>query len=172
MKLPTFISKHTTQFFNSFCKAEILFIASICCFPIFLFLPSVKMIWSAVLLFCILTLLRRGKVKILPSILITAGIVFFALLSPAGKVLLKFGSLSVTSGALELGLHRSGVLVGMVFLSQFAVSTKLNFPGRVGIFFSQMFTYFEELTENRISFKKGNVINSIDERLFEIWKKE
>ena len=172
MKIPQCLFRHTSHFFNDFCKPEILFIITICCFPVFLFLPSTALIWAATAFFCVLSLLRRGKVRILPSIIITAGIVFFALLSPSGKVLLKFGSFSITDGALNLGLHRSGILVGMVFLSQFAVSSKLHFPGKTGIFLSRMFTYFDELTEKRISFKPGNIISSIDDRLLEIWTKD
>lgn len=169
MKLPGFIYNKTSHFFNDVCKAEVLFIIALCCFPIFMLLPSVLVIWICTAVFFVLTLLRRGKVLILPSILITLGIVFFALLSPAGKVLLTIKSFNITQEALYSGLHRSGILVGMVFLSQFAVSSKLHFPGKIGFFLSQMFTYFDALTAQRISLKPGTIIESIDEKLLKIW---
>jgi hypothetical protein len=169
MKLPAGISKHTMYFFNERIKPEILFIAAMVCFPIFLFLPSSGTIWLAAVLFSILTLLRRGKVSIMPSVIITAGIIIFALLSPYGKVLVHFGSFRITEGALKNGLHKSGILIGMVFLSQFAVSSKLHFPGKFGIFLSKTFSIFDELTAKKISIRPGNIISSIDERLTEIW---
>jgi hypothetical protein len=169
MKLPEHIARHTMHVFNDCIKPEILFIVSMCLFPVFLFLPGVYPVWSAAALFFLLTLCRRGKMKLLPSVIITAGIVFFALLSPYGKVLLQIGSFRITDGALTAGLHKSGILVGMVFLSQFAVSSQLHFPGRPGRFLSCMFGVFDQLTAKRISFKPGTVISSIDDRLVEIW---
>ena len=120
-------------------------------------------------MFFVLSLLRRGKVRILPSIIITAGIVALALLSPSGKILFSAGAVKITDGALNNGLHRSAVLCGMVFLSQFAVSPKLHFPGKIGFFFGQMFKYFDKLTAVHVSLKPGSIISSIDEHLIEIW---
>ena len=87
MKLPETISKYTKHFFNDVCKAEILFALSISCFPLFLIFSSPAVLLGIAGFFFILTLLRRGKVLILPSVIITAGIVMLALLSPSGKVL-------------------------------------------------------------------------------------
>ena len=169
MKLPKSIYSHTNHFFNEVCKAEVLFILALCCFPLYLFITSVKILWAIAGFFLLLSLLRRGKVRILPSIIITAGIVALALLSPSGKVLFSFKALKITDGALNNGLHRSAVLCGMVFLSQFSVSPKLHFPGKIGFFFGQMFKYFDQLTAVHISLKPGSIISSIDERLLEIW---
>ena len=169
MKLPKKIYKHTNYFFNDLCKPELLFALALCCFPLYLFVSSTKILWTIAGFFLLLSLLRRGKVRILPSIIITAGIVILALLSPSGKVLMIAGPVKITDGALDNGFHRSAVLCGMVFLSQFAVSPKLYFPGRIGLFFSQMFKYFDKLTAVRISFKPGSIISSIDDRLIEIW---
>jgi len=172
MKLPPHIAHYTTHFFDDILRPEPIFIFTMLFFPVFLFLPGLKIVWIAVATAFILTLLRRGKVLILPSILITASIVLFAVMSPYGKVLFRIGSLRITEGALKNGLHRSGILVGMVFLSQFAVSPKLRLPGRAGKFLSRIFTVFDKLTEQRISFKPGNIISSIDKRLMEIWEEE
>lgn len=171
MKLPETISKYTKHFFNDVCKAEILFALSICCFPLFLIFSSPAVLWGIAGFFFILTLLRRGKVLILPSVIITAGIVMLALLSPSGKVLFTCGPVKITDGALTNAFHRSAILCGMVFLSQFAVSPKLHLHGKAGFFFSQILVYFDELTSKKISFKPGSIISSIDKRLIEIWNK-
>ena len=169
MKLPACIARRTSSFFNDRIKPEVLFIISMLCLPVFLLLPALRATWTAVAVFFVLTLLRRGKVRILPSVIIVAGIVFFSLLSPYGKLLLSVGGLDVTQGALESGLHKSGILIGMVFLSQFAVSPRLHFPGRIGSFLSGVFRTFNALTARRISLRPGSVISSIDSRLLEIW---
>lgn len=94
-----------------------------------------------------------------------------ALLSPSGKVLFTCGPVKITDGALINAFHRSAILCGMVFLSQFAVSPKLHLHGKAGFFFSQILVYFDELTSKKISFKPGSIISSIDGRLIEIWNK-
>jgi len=170
MKLPASVVRHTEHIFDDVIGPETVFIVTMLFFPVFLFLPGLTAVWTAVAAALVLTLLRRGKVLVLPSILVTAGIVLFALLSPFGKVLFQIGSFRITQGALENGLHKSGILAGMVFLSQFAVSPKLHFPGRIGRFLESMFTVFGQLTEKRIPFKPGSIIPSIDGRLCEIWE--
>jgi hypothetical protein len=169
MRLPDKIAKQAISFFNRRFKPESIFCIVLVCFIPFLFLKSLIAIWSCVTVFMILTLCRRGKIKLLPSFLVTLGVTFFALLSPFGKILYQIGAFRITSGALESGLHRSGILVGMVFLSQLAVSSDLNFPGSIGRFLANTFRIFDQLNEKPISFKPGNIIVSIDKRLIEIW---
>lgn len=130
---------------------------------------SVIIIWSLAIVFFVLASLKRNKIKILPSILITLSIVFFALLIPHGRVLLTIGSFRITLDSLLLGLKRSGILVGMVFFSQFLISPKIKLPGKAGIFLKQVFFWLEMLTSIKISFKPGHIIESIDSRLCEIW---
>ncbi|QTQ15038.1 hypothetical protein HRQ91_11520 [Treponema parvum] len=172
MKLPDPVFRRTGYFFNKVCRPEILFILSMCLLLFFIFLPSSKILWAFVFLFFVLNLLKKGKILVFPSVIITAGIVFFSLLSPAGRVMFSIGGFSVTDGALQNGLHRSGLLCGMVFLSQFAVSPKLHLPGRIGFFLSRVFIYFDRLTEKNISFKPGSIISSLDKRLLEIWTED
>lgn len=150
----------------------IWFVCSLVAMAGFLFIKDVFYLWIAVVIFYVATLIRRkGKVKVLPSILITVTVTFFALLSPYGKVLFTIGSWRITKDALFTGLHRSGILVGMVFLSQCAVSKNVKLPGRAGAFLSEMFSVFEQLTAKRISFKWGKIISAIDTRLCEMYKK-
>lgn len=133
---------------------------------------SVIVLWGFVFLFFILASIKRKKVRILPSVFVTITIVFFALLSQHGKVLLTFGSFRITSDALFLGLRRSGILVGMVFLSQIIISPKLTLPGKVGKFLKRVFFWLEELTNVRLKFKPKHIIETLDNRLCEIWQQE
>lgn len=130
---------------------------------------SVIVVWALAIFFFVLASLKRKKIKILPSLLITLSITFFALLIPHGQVLLSIGSFRITLDSLLLGLKRSGILVGMVFFSQFLISPTIKLPGKAGIFLKQVFFWLEKLTSIKISFKPGHIIESIDSRLCEIW---
>lgn len=133
---------------------------------------STIILWLFVILFFILASIKRKKVKLLPSILVTLTVTFFALLSPYGKVLLTLGSFKITSDSLILGLRRSGILVGMVFLSQIIISPKIKLPGKLGKFLKQIFYWLEKLTEVRLKFKPKMIIETLDNRLCEIWDEE
>ena len=129
-------------------------------------------VWLFVLIFFIIALVKHRRVRILPSLYIVIFVTFFSLLTPAGEVLLTLNSFRITLDSLLLGLRRSGILVGMVFLSRIVI----NFPDKVKDKsknkLTEVFYYLNLLTEKKISFKKGHIIEAIDERLCEIWEKE
>lgn len=129
-------------------------------------------LWGFVFLFLVINLLKGKKIKILPSLIVAASVTFFALLSPNGKVLLTLGSFKITSRALILGLRRSGILIGMVFLSQIMISPNLKLPGKAGEFLRFVFYWLEKLTEVRLKFKPKTIIDTLDNRLCEIWNEE
>lgn len=136
----------------------------------FLFLKSVPIIWGCVVLFCIMALIKRkGRVKLMPSLFITLTVTVFALLDPFGKVLFTLGKFRITEGALLSGLHRSGILCGMVFLSQLIVSRNVSLPGKPGRIVSRTFAFLDLLGQKKIKFEKGKTVQSIDNRLCEIW---
>lgn len=134
-------------------------------------------IWLFVFIFFILACIRCRRVRILPPLIIVIFVTFFSLLSPVGEVLLTVGSLKITLDSLLLGLRRSGILVGMVFFSRAIISPKnndsfLKHLGKAGNKLSEVFFWLNLLTAKKISFKKGNVIQQIDERLLEIWEND
>ena len=136
------------------------------------FTTNICILWLCVLVFFLLSVIRRkGKIKILPPLVITASVTFFALLSPSGKILASLGTWRITAGALANGLRRSGILVGMTFVSQNMVSRSTALPGTIGRLFSQVFMLFDELTAQRLSLRPGQVIALIDKRLTEIYTK-
>ena len=126
--------------------------------------------WAIVLLLMLVSFVRRKKIRIMPSVLLTASVTFFALLSPVGKTLLTIRSFRITQDALFIGLQKSAVLVGMVFLSQTIVRYTITLPGAAGRFVSDVLFWFNQLTAQRISFKKGHFIAQIDEALCAVWE--
>jgi hypothetical protein len=169
MKLPQPLFQITNTFFSTKCRPEFLFIVSLFALAFFVFIKNTTILWIITGFFFILTLARRGSVHILPSLLLTLCLVFFAILTPTGKVLYSVGSFRITLDALNNGLHRSAVLVGMVFISQFAISKNLQLPGSAGKFLTEVFGWFDKLTASRISFVPGKIIASIDAVLVQLW---
>lgn len=132
----------------------------------------------------IFAFIRKKRVKILPSFFITLSLVFFSLLSPFGKVWFSIGNFTITEGAFLLGLKKSFVLCGMVFISQIATSFEFNIKGNFGKMISEVFYWFSifsdfskkaksesklQINENK---KSKLSLKSIDEYLCELYFEE
>ncbi len=59
------------------------------------------------------------------------------------------GGFAVTVGALELGMTKAFLIIGMVYLSRCTVGRHVPIPGKTGVFVSAVFAYFEAITERR-----------------------
>ena len=132
----------------------------------------------------IFAFIRKKRVKILPSFFITLSLVFFSLLSPFGKVWFSIGNFTITEGAFLLGLKKSFVLCGMVFISQIATSFEFNIKGNFGKMISEVFYWFSIFSDfskkakseskHLIDEKKKSKLSlkSIDEYLCELYFEE
>ncbi len=125
--------------------------------------------WAFVFILMTFSFLKKGRIHLLSPLFLTIFVTFFALLSPLGKVITTVSSLKITKDALFLGLHKSAILIGMVFLSQTIVSYKISFPGRAGDFLRLLFFYYDKLTSQALSFAKGHIIEQIDQKLLSLW---
>ena len=128
-------------------KAEHLFIAGILIIPPFIFQNILLFKWLLVFLFMLYAWFTGSRIRIIPCIIMTAGVVSANLLTPIGEVLFSVGSISVTKGALENGLERAALLLGMIYISKFAVSRGLKLPGGRKSILSMVFYYFERIME-------------------------
>lgn len=134
------------------------------------FVDDVKLEWTVVgLLFLMCFIFRRGKVKVLPSLFIVAGIVGFECIITNGRLLISIVGWNITEGSVLRGLLKSGRLIGMVFASQILLSGKFLFRGRVGLEFQRVQNSFKVLTSSKIKLRDGNVISQIDKRLCDSW---
>ena len=127
-------------------------------------------IWSFTLIFFVLACVKCHRVRVLPSLFIVRFVIFFSLLSPSGEVLLTVGTFRITLDSLLLGLRRSGILGGMVFLSRIVLTPNIKLHGKFGNKLTEVFFYLNLLTEKKIAFKRGHIIEAIDDRLCEIWQ--
>lgn len=161
-----------SKWYENHISPSLLFFATIACLPLFLFQKELLFQWILVLFFLLCTFLRKGKIKILPSFFVFISITFFALLVPNGKVLFSLGDFHITEGALNAGIKRSGILLGMLYISQYSISKNVVLPGRIGSFISQMFSFFNQLTESKLQFsskKVDSILFQIDERLCNVY---
>lgn len=181
MKLPRRLAASCHRFWSWLISPSLLFAAVMLAFPAFLFQKNLTVLAGEAAAFFFLALTRRGKLRLLPSLLMIAGITFFSLLSPHGQVVARWGTLAITTGALETGLRRGVTLAGMVFLSQLAVSPQVGLPGRVGAFVVDMFGVLEQLVGKQQEFRQalrkkdgaGGVMAALDQRLYQVyWQRE
>ena len=126
-------------------------------------------IWSMVALFFIIHEIRKkGKVNLIAPILTLIFIVFFSLLTPYGLVLLNLGFIKITQGALESGLRKSGILLGMTFCSQLILTFRFNFTGKVGGRIKQFFNcygFFTQSADKGKKIKYKGLVQFLDEHL-------
>lgn len=149
-----------------------LFICTLSCLPALLFQQNLAFLWINVLLFLILSSIKKGQLRIMPPIIIFLSIIFFSILTPNGRVLFSIGTLRVTEDALLRALEKSGILLGMVFVSQYAVSRSLQLPGNIGKFISHMFLFFDTFSEGKKTFNVKTPFQSIDERLLAVYTQD
>ena len=133
-------------------------------------LRELAVIIALTAVFAILVWRKYGKVRLLSPFIITVCIIFFNLLNPVGKVLFKIGSFPITATALGIGLRKGLILWDMVLISKLIISRNLPVPGKAGQCVKSMFCYFDSITSERIKFKPGKIIETIDNRLLECYK--
>ncbi|WP_407425042.1 hypothetical protein [Treponema sp.] len=129
-------------------------------------------VWFFTILFFILACIKKRRLNILLSIFIVIFITVFALITPAGEVLLTFGSFKITLDSLLLGLRRSGVLTGMVFFSRLIINPEMKIGNKNKSKLTKVFYWLNILTSQKLNLKPGTIIDSIDNRLCEIWENE
>lgn len=138
-------------------EPKLRFIAGLITVPALLFQTNLYIKICQVLLFILLSVLSGKRFRVLPNLLIAAGIIFMNLLTPLGKILFSLGNFYITEGALKAGLQKTLVLIGLIYLSRFSVTRGLSFPGELGGTLARVFYYFEEITARRGGlFSKGN----------------
>lgn len=116
----------------------------------FIFQKSLIVKAVQVVLFMFFAFLTGSKIKLLNSFLILTFIIFFNLLTPAGKVLFYISIFPVTELALANGLVKGLTLIGLFYISKSFISRNINFPGTFGRLIARTFYYLNELTKEKV----------------------
>ena len=125
-----------------------------------------------VLLFAVLAMLAGKRIRWGYFLIMVSSITIFNLLTPVGEVLFEIGPLPITRGALEQGLLKGFAIVGLVFISLFAVRPDLKLPGTFGGVVARLFYYFERVLDAKKRVRAGALIDSIDTILLETYPPE
>ena len=99
------------------------------------------------LLFLLAVLLTRKRVRVLPSLLFFVGVVLVHLITPTGRVIFDLAGFPITQGSLILGADKGLLVIGLVFLSRYAVRSGAVSQLRKESLLGETFTCFEALSE-------------------------
>jgi heptaprenyl diphosphate synthase len=149
-------------------NADELFVAGLLMALIFLLSRSLPGRVVQFLFFCLLAVLLGKKINPFAAFIFMAGIVFFNLLAPYGKVLAIFGPLRVTQGSLFAGLEKAVSLEGLLMLSRACIKSDLRLPGTIGSLLGESLRILELMREKRGMIRRGHIIAGIDQLMPEM----
>lgn len=134
---------------------------------------NLYILWACVFAFFMGAEIKmKFKLNLIPPLMIFLSVTLFSLFVPYGRIIFEWKKICITSGALEKGLHRSGILIGITFLSRIAVDKRVQLPGKVGNLLSLTFYYGDLLFEGKEKRKYTSakeVLLSADEKMKSVW---
>jgi len=122
------------------------------------------------LVFCVFARVMGKRLNLVITLVVMAGIVFFNLLAPYGKVLTVLGPLRITQGSLLAGIEKALTLEGLLMLSRACIRSDLRLPGRIGSLLGDSLRILELMREKKGLIRRGHIVAGIDQMLFEIEK--
>jgi len=159
---------------NELFNADELLIAGLLMALIFLLNRSLPCRVVQFFFFCLLAGLSGKKLNPFATLIFMAGIVFFNLLAPYGRVLAVFGPLRVTQGSLFAGLEKALILEGLLMLSRACIKSDLKLPGTIGSLLGESLRILELMREKKgirllqKPIRRGHIIAGIDRLMLEI----
>jgi heptaprenyl diphosphate synthase len=120
------------------------------------------------LFFCLLVRLMGKRINPLITLAIMAGIVFFNLLAPYGKVLAVLGPLRITQGSLLAGLEKALTLEGLLMLSRACIAGDLRLPGAIGSLLGESLRILELMRQKKGLIRRGRIVAGLDQMVQEI----
>jgi hypothetical protein len=152
-----------------------LFVAGMVTIPAFLLQKRIDIRAVQVAAFLVLVLFagspRRGRL-LWTVIVLLGSTLLLNLLTPFGRVLAKWGPLTVTGGALASGLGKGLTLVGLMLLSRLAVRRSVVLPGALGLYVSTSLSYLNQLLEERPRISGRGVLSRLDELFDSVFQRE
>jgi len=148
--------------------ANLLFAAGLVMALVFLHDRSLPGHAARFLFFCLLAFLSGKRIGLPTTAAFMAGIVFFNLLVPHGRVLFSVGPLAATEGSLLVGLERALTLAGLLMLSRACVRGGLRLPGAIGSLLAESLRTLELMREKKALLSGGSPVAGLDRMLLEL----
>ena len=157
---------------NRFFNADELFVTGLIMILLFLFCRSMPGRIIQFVFFSLIAFISGKKINLLSTLPVMAGIVFFNLLVPYGKIIAVFGPLLITQGSLVSGIEKAVTLQGLATLSAAFIKSNLKLPGGIGALLGKSLRILEELRERSgIAGQSGtreSVIEKLDRTMLEL----
>ena len=141
-----------------------LLLAGLLLVPAFLLQADLAVKAAQTGVFILLCAVTGRRFNLIVSAVLFAGITAVSLLTPAGRVLLRLGPLTVTELALRQGLFRAITVTGLYYLSRFTIRRDIALPGMAGRLMSRVFTYYELLMRSA-SLRPDRFMETLDDGL-------
>jgi heptaprenyl diphosphate synthase len=153
---------------NKTFNAKLLFIMGFLLAMALVFSPTLIICAAIFLLIFILAWLSGKKNNLILTLIVAAGIVFFNLLVPYGKILAEIGPLRITQGSLVNGIKKALILQGLLLLSGACIKNDFQLPGKIGLLLTDSFKLLEKMRERKNSIRSGSIIERIDRLMLEL----
>lgn len=147
------------------CAQVTRFACGIALLAVLLFAPRLA-VRAAVCVVAFALVFRESRVRPLPVLFMSAGIVAFNLYPPTGKVLASPFGLPVTEGALLSGIKKALTVEGMVFISRWMLKPGVELPGRPGRIASRAFGILGYLAGSTARLNPKNLVDSVDRIMY------
>ena len=144
--------------------------AGLCMLPALLLQNNLIGAIMQVIYIIMLALTHGRRFRIIPNLVILFSVSLAHLLQPNGLRLFTIANFPITAGALALGARKALVLIGLLYLSQFMITGRPTFPGRLGKILSLQFYFFERITTGWKEIPKRPFIGALDNLLFSLEK--
>ncbi len=109
------------------------------------------------------------KTSIITTLIVAAGIILANLLVPVGRVLAKWGPLTVTEDALLGGIDKAFTFEGLIYISKASIRQGLKLPGRFGSIVASAFSYYDQIIEYRGKVHAATFFDDVDELMLRVW---
>ncbi len=121
------------------------FLVGLLLIPAFVFNTSLPVRILQTVLVIGYSLIRKKKFRLGPNLILLAGVTAMNLLSPVGEVLFRIAAFPITRIALEQGLMRALLFIGLVYISRSSISASIPLPGKGGALVARTLYYFERI---------------------------
>lgn len=149
-------------------EPQVLFWWGLALIPLFLLQTSFEWRLVQTVFLALLGIAGGKRLRPLYFTFLVAGITFFGLVVPRGKVVLDLAGFHITEGALLGGLYKGTGIAGLVFISLATVRRDLILPGHLGALLGRMFRYNELLMTQRSPIRLQGLVGSIDAALYAV----